>query len=279
MDLFSITAVWPFFILIFIAYIFIQHFGNSLLPQNFYSTKQKYPAITGLRSLLSLSVFFHHAVIFYFYFRKGEWGVPPSNFYTLLGQVPVAIFFSITGFLFWQKLLHSNGQIHFAKFILSRIKRIAPAYWFVSLLIVLTIGFMSQFKLQVVLYLLIKEIALFILGIGLIEVPKINDINPGLIGAGIFWTLRYEWKFYLFLPLIAYFFRNQKARVGFYTTLIAYVLFRLVFKYHQMPIGLLFLPGIFCAYLTQSEGNFKKIVIDKGWTIFGLLALNMHFSF
>lgn len=252
---------------------------DKIFPEHLYRIPQKYPAITGLRSLLSLCVFFHHAVVFYFYFKVGRWETPPSNFYTLLGQVPVAIFFSITGFLFWQKLIHTNGQLPFVPFIVSRIKRIAPAYTLVSLLIILTIMFMSRLTLHVSLIQFLREIITFIFSLGALEVSSINTINPGLIGAGVFWTLRYEWKFYLCLPLIAYIFKHKRALTIFYIVLLGYILFRFLFKYHQMPIGLLFLPGILCALLVNANIDFNKILSHQAFILLGLLALTSIFIF
>jgi len=278
MNLFSITAVWPFFMLIVFAYIATRYM-DRIFPEHLYRIPQKYPAITGLRSLLSLSVFFHHAVIFYFYFKLRRWETPPSDFYTLLGQVPVAIFFSITGFLFWHKLIRGNGELRFMPFIASRIKRIAPAYIVVSVFIVLTILIMSGLSLHVSLIQFTRETLTFIFSLGAIEVPSVNGMDPGLMGAGVFWTLRYEWKFYLCLPFIAYFLRHKKGRTIFYSVLLSYILFRLLFKYHKMPIGLLFLPGILSACIVNSDTAFKKIFRHQHFMLLGLLALASIFMF
>ena len=193
--------------------------------------------------------------------------------------MPVAIFFSITGFLFWQKLFRKNGQLSFVPFIVSRIKRIAPAYIAVSVLIVLMILIMSQLNLHVSLIQFIREILTFIFSLGALEVPTINTMDPGLMGAGVFWTLRYEWKFYLCLPLVAYFLKHKKGRAIFYSVLLAYILFRFLFKYHQMPIGLLFLPGILSASLVNSDTEFKKIFMHQNFMFLGLLALASIFMF
>jgi peptidoglycan/LPS O-acetylase OafA/YrhL len=278
MNLLSITAVWPFFVLIAFAYIATRYMG-MIFPEHLYRIPQKYPAITGLRSLLSLSVFFHHAVIFYFYFKLGRWETPPSDFYTLLGQVPVAIFFSITGFLFWQKLLYANGQLPFVPFIVSRIKRIAPAYIVVSVFIVLMILITSKLNLHVSLIQFTQEILTFVFGLGALEVSTVNTMDPGLMGAGVFWTLRYEWKFYLCLPFIAYFFKYKKGRTIFYSVLLSYILFRFLFKYYKMPIGLLFLPGILSACIVNSDTAFKKIFRHQHFMLLGLLALASIFMF
>ena len=65
-------------------------------------------SIDGMRGLLALFVFLHHACIWYFSLSTGQWKIPPSYFYTHLGQSSVALFFMITAFLFSNKLLDAS---------------------------------------------------------------------------------------------------------------------------------------------------------------------------
>ena len=89
----------------------------------------RYSSIDGLRGYLALAVFLSHSSIWYFYLRSGTWDVPPSNFYTQLGQSSVTLFFMITGFLFWSKLLDGRVQpIDWPRLYLSRVFRLAPLY-------------------------------------------------------------------------------------------------------------------------------------------------------
>lgn len=48
--------------------------------------------IDGLRGFLALAVFFHHATIYHRFLTDGVWAVPPSAFYTELGQAAVVVF-------------------------------------------------------------------------------------------------------------------------------------------------------------------------------------------
>src|SRR4051794_29707847 len=68
----------------------------------------RYVSIDGLRGYLALAVLLHHACTWYFYARTGKWAPPPSNLYTHFGHSGVALFFMITGFLFFTKLLNSR---------------------------------------------------------------------------------------------------------------------------------------------------------------------------
>src|SRR5579862_6911783 len=70
----------------------------------------RFLAIDGLRGYLALSVFLHHSCVWYFYLRTGKWELPPSRLYVQLGQSSVALFFMITGFLFYSKLLQARNR-------------------------------------------------------------------------------------------------------------------------------------------------------------------------
>jgi tRNA A-37 threonylcarbamoyl transferase component Bud32 len=67
--------------------------------------------IDGLRGYLAFGVFVHHSIITWIFLRTGVIDFPPSNFYSMLGQGSVALFFMITGFLFWSRLL-AQGRNH-----------------------------------------------------------------------------------------------------------------------------------------------------------------------
>jgi len=87
-------------------------------------TLSRYPTVDGLRGYLAFFVFLHHTVITYFYIATGEWRVPPSNLFTQLGQASVSLFFMITAFLFYGKVLdNKNGSIDWLKFFVGRLMR------------------------------------------------------------------------------------------------------------------------------------------------------------
>jgi len=274
MDLFLVTSIAPFFLII------SGYYFATLKILNFYpnyssSSQQKFPVITGIRSLLALSVFFHHAIIFYFYYQHGRWEIPPSNFYTLLGQVAVAIFFSITSFLFWTKAIESKGNIPFLNFIFLRAKRLGPAYILSALLILILVAITSKFTLITSIPELFSDILFFLFGLGSIEVPSINSIDTGILGSGIFWTLRYEWKFYLFLPIAALMLTKKVFRNLFWVLILSFIGYRIVRNYQSLPHGLLFLPGILAAHLIQFKKNlsleWKNFLMISG--IFSICAI------
>src|SRR5262249_50126300 len=71
----------------------------------------RFEALVGLRGLLAFGVFFHHARFTYQYYSNGWWEAPEGGIYLVLGPVSVALFFSLTAFLFWGKALANGGKV------------------------------------------------------------------------------------------------------------------------------------------------------------------------
>lgn len=145
------------------------------------------PSIDGLRGFLAFGVFIHHACIWYAFLQTGAWTVPPSRVYTHLGQSTVSLFFMITGFLFYGKLLDSRGRsLDWLRLYVSRCARILPLYVTVMLATALLIALVRHSG-----------------WVQSMQAPWHEKSLTGLITAGVTWTLSYEWKFYFFLPILA----------------------------------------------------------------------------
>ncbi|MBE3028135.1 acyltransferase [Janthinobacterium sp. GW458P] len=164
----------------------------------------RYGAIDGLRGYLAFFVFLHHGCIWYFYLRYGAWNVPPSPLYTNFGHASVAMFFMITGFLFYAKLLAARSRgVDWGKLYISRIFRLTPLYLFAMVLLFITVACLSGFRIQETLPKLLTHTAQWLMFTA-VEAPDLNGIkNTTHIMAGVTWSLPYEWLFYLLLPLLA----------------------------------------------------------------------------
>lgn len=169
----------------------------------FPNTKNRLHNIDGLRGLLATGVFIHHFVITYYLHATGEWTAPPTRFYALLGSTCVALFFMITGFLFTQKLAAKDGRINWLSLYISRIFRLVPLYWFAVAVVIAIVFIVGGIELNVPLKSLAKQILYWLT---FSEYPNINKFNLTYrIVAGVLWTLKYEWLFYLSLPILAIF--------------------------------------------------------------------------
>ncbi|KQP12476.1 acyltransferase [Pseudorhodoferax sp. Leaf267] len=176
----------------------IRRLGPPLPSANRFET------IDGLRGYLALFVFLHHACIWYFYVRTGQWRVPPSHLYTHLGQSGVAVFFMITGLLFYAKVLDAATRpIDWTRLYVGRLLRLAPLYFATIALVLLLVMHASHWTLHEPVAKLASNTARW-LTFTVLGSPDINRLSgTGLLTAGVTWSLPYEWFFYLALPVIA----------------------------------------------------------------------------
>jgi peptidoglycan/LPS O-acetylase OafA/YrhL len=164
----------------------------------------RFTSIDGLRGYLALLVFLHHSCVWYFYLHTGRWDAPPSNLYNRFGPSGVALFFMITGFLFFSKLLDGRAKgIDWTRLYVSRFMRLVPLYSTVMILLFVIVAYLSDGILHEPLSALLIG-AIRWLSCGILGSPDLNGIHDTyIIVAGVMWTLRYEWFFYFSLPLLA----------------------------------------------------------------------------
>lgn len=157
--------------------------------------------IDGLRGWLALGVLFTHAACMYSYFRNGTWDSRWAGIYHATGPVGVSLFFMVTAYLFWGRVLRNRGELRVAEFFRSRVRRIVPMYLASVLLVLLVVALASGFRLNEHPVALLKEIRPW-LAFGFMPYGDINGVRAHHIQA-VYWTLAYEWCFYLALPFLA----------------------------------------------------------------------------
>lgn len=256
---FSTLSIPPYFLLslVFLGIAKLIISMNSFYQETTISSHKNLP-IEGLRGYLALGVFFHHSIIHFQFVTTGIWTTPNSTFYTMLGQMAVAFFFAITGYLFWAKVLNSTSPINWKKLYQGRARRIIPMYLFTVLIIIGGIFYKAhaqhidlfenrQTSIRTVLQL--SKYLIF-------SSPKLNVTDISTINAGVFWTLIWEWKFYFALPILVLLNRSKILLFG--------VLFSLCFT-SDRQIPCYFVVGICCAELQSKSFNFtirQKYVAD-----------------
>lgn len=168
------------------------------------SLAPRYSSLDGLRGYLSLAVFLSHSSIWYFYLRSGVWDVPPSTVYTQLGQSSVTLFFMLTGFLFWSKLLNGRLEpIDWTRLYLSRVLRLGPLYLLAAACVILVAFCRAGFELKEPPSVVVGQVATWLM----FTIPGISPVNgfaETVPLAGAVWTLSYEWLFYACLPIGAF---------------------------------------------------------------------------
>ena len=208
----TLYAVWPYFVLVFVVSIACGRLPPFKLVDDAPADGgMRTETLDGLRGFLALSVFVHHFVITHRYLQSGAWDYPPSAFYTLLGQLGFGVFFMITGFLFWGKLLDARGRPDWWTLYLGRVFRIGPMYVLVVVLMLFVVAYRTDFQLREPLATVCISVSEW-LALGVFpQQPEVNGYRgTGLILAGVTWTIFCEWAFYAVLPLLAIIARSRR---------------------------------------------------------------------
>lgn len=237
----------------------------------------RFTSIDGLRGYLAFFVFLHHSCVWYFYLRTGEWEQPPSNLYSHLGESSVLFFFMITGFLFFSKLIDGKTKgIDWLRLYVSRLLRLTPLYLFVLLLLFIVIAYLSGGKLNEPIPALIQKI-IYWLGFTILGTPNLNGIDAtSTVVAGVTWTLRYEWFFYLSLPLLALPLRVKVPLPAILLGIVC-VVGMLVWK-PQIEYLMTFLIGIIASVLVRIDA-FRNFTSRAGSTWVPLGGIGMAVAF
>lgn len=235
------------------------------------SVQGRFSSIDGLRGYLAFFVFLHHSSIWYFYLRTGRWAVPPSNLYTNFGQGSVALFFMITGFLFFSKLVDGRTKgIDWGRLFVSRFLRLVPLYLFVMLLLFSIVTVVSHGALNEPLPKLLRSVAHW-LTFTVDDAPDLNGVaHTSIIVAGVTWSLAYEWFFYCSLPLLALAV-GVVPPVPYLLLGAASVFAALMFDPHVFDMHA-FLGGI-GASLAARSGAFRRFAVGNAATVVALSCM------
>lgn len=213
---------------------------------------QRFASIDGLRGYLALGVFIHHAVIIWIALNTGITEVPKNKFYAQTGLASIALFFMITGFLFWGRLLKQRQDHDWLAFAVSRLFRIYPLYLLLLAVVVLGVFGLQNWSLMETPTQLLKHIAMWLT----FERPDINGYpQTGSMIANVTWTLAYEMFFYLSLPFFGALFIY---RGGWHKTALAVLAIVLVYQLvgweHSLRTHILltFVGGIAAAYWVRN---------------------------
>jgi len=231
--------------------------------------------IDALRGLLATAVVCHHFVVTYYWKLNGSWVRPESDILNNMGVVPVSLFFMITGFLFFGKVYRKNPD--WGTIFRSRVQRIMPLYIFV-VLIVFAISLVET-KFVIESGGLVKEILKWGVFLG----GAFNGFTDSVhMTAGAHWTLRYEWLFYISLPIIAAIFNRRLYGKYFVLSLGALGLaFPSVYFGFVFPkLALLFFIGFIPVLIrTHSPGLICKMKCSfSSVVVLIFLVLGMFFS-
>ncbi len=233
-------------------------------------------SLDGLRGFLALGVVFHHVAIYHRFLLDGVWTLPPSGFYTMTGQTGVSLFFMITGFLFWSRMIAKGGMPHWRRFFIGRLFRIGPLYLVAASVLMLTVLVRNGWTVQVPPGQFATELArLAALG-ALPQISFDGDPVATLILAGVTWSLEFEWAFYVFLLPAAVFARHAATHLPLALGLAGIGLMRLSIP--GAPFSLwaiaaaLFGAGMTSASLAAHGSRAVLSDWQRSWIVLALLA-------
>jgi len=190
------------------------------------------------------------------------WDVPDSRLFTHLGQTTVTLFFMITGYLFFARILGQDKRaIDWYGIYRSRVLRIVPLYLVVMLAAVAVIALLRHTS--------------WVSPTGALWA---NKSLLGLFTAGVTWTLAYEWKFYFALPLLS---ALVLYRPSWRWLVFGVVLLLLTKAYKACDIhAFSFLGGIGAAYLARQ--SWTPVFARSAWAqmvaLAGLVAVVAFFD-
>ncbi len=168
----------------------------------------------------------------------------------------------ITSFLFVTKLLNSGEkEFSWKQFFMSRIFRLVPMYYVSVLLVVVGVMMLTDWHLNTSLFDFIKSVGKW-LTFTILKSPINNSDLTFIIGAGVVWSLPYEWLFYFSLPLIGIFLLKKKPHFIFILISLAFVIIFPIVHETKMAHIYSFLGGAIAPFLlkyTQLKHKIKDL--------------------
>jgi peptidoglycan/LPS O-acetylase OafA/YrhL len=269
----SAVSVWPALaciaLALCVAFGLAKLFGQAPAPGRFAS-------LDGLRGYLAFFVFLHHGAISYFRAHPNEPGDRLPRLYAHFGESSVGLFFMITGFLFFSKIIDGRARpIDWTRLYVSRVLRLLPLYWFAIGVMFLIVACISGFRLHEPPVLLAKKVLSW-MSFTVLGAPDLNGVlHTKRIIWSVIWTLRYEWLFYISLPLMAICLR---AAVPLRFVILSAVLGTgfLITGTRESNWLAMFGGGIVAAFLVRSA-KFQSLARGKAAGVIALSCLGIAF--
>jgi peptidoglycan/LPS O-acetylase OafA/YrhL len=267
----ELYSFWPYFAITAIAMLLVTllPFGGLDEPG---ASASRVPTIDGLRGFLALGVFAHHLSVSYVFLKNGVWQAPSSHLYAFLGQGSVALFFMITSFLFWGKLIKVGGSYDWVQLYVGRLFRIGPLYLAVVVVLLTIVFARTGSTLVEPLWRVAYEIAKWCtLGV-LKNQPDVNGLrNTSLIVAKVIWTLHYEWLFYFSLILLSFFARKRQHLIFSVGALCLLLAAAGALRKEEFVFAALFVAGMCAASLKRTKPRLN--LAGPWYSILGCIAL------
>ncbi|WP_426173159.1 acyltransferase family protein [Massilia sp. TWR1-2-2] len=151
---------------------------------------KKFASLQILRAVAAWTVVYHHVVQLYF---RGQTHSSIETLFAKYGDLGVDIFFVLSGFV--MHFAATKTKKAAGSFLIDRIFRIAPVYWFYSFLLIACMLFFPQ-------AFAFTDYTAKTLASSLLFIPHLNPSGLGLYPVlTVGWTLNFEMFFYVSLAL------------------------------------------------------------------------------
>jgi len=176
-----------------------------------------YNELDGVRAIAVIMVMFYH---FFQDINTSNEILVTLKKISLFGKTGVSLFFVLSGFLITRILLNTKkNNSYFKSFYIRRILRIFPLYYFFLILYYFVLPllperFFASFSEQIWYWVFLQNFAL--------------TFDWKSIGPNHYWSLSVEEHFYLFWPLIIYYFPVKKIKWGIISLCVISFLTRII---------------------------------------------------
>ncbi len=261
--------------------------GSGLLAYGVYrvgwiaipSPERRVGCIDGLRGYLAITVFFHHCIIWLYVLHGRDWNAPHGNVHSNAGQSSVAVFFMITGVLFYPKILRRLSDGEWIGHFISRICRLTPLMWFATALVGGIVLYQNEFQIvsppSAIAICLLQWLTFW-------KTPNLfGHAHTERIIAGVTWSLVYEWGFYILLPGWSRLMNLFRARIRpIFLLLGGFLYFEwLIYRHYIGPrYYVLFVVGMLAAEAVKFP-KFAAFLRSPYAALIGLVAVVCEFVF
>lgn len=191
-------ALLPLIVLAFAATVFVAVMVGRLIARAGFPLPDEATRIghiDGLRGFTALLVMTSHFVVWIWMIRfHATWSIVPVRMLGVLGSAGVALFFMITGLVFYPRIRGGFGKTSWSKLYVGRLFRLVP---------------MAAFSIAVIALVLVVDRGarpgaadafamlewLFFYG----AQPLLGQDDAWKLNAGVLWSLCVEWQFYVFV--------------------------------------------------------------------------------
>jgi peptidoglycan/LPS O-acetylase OafA/YrhL len=238
---------------------------------------KEFAFISALRGFAAMLAAYFHIVAFGVYgLQMNEADLSIQSFITIfgglgyvdLGKCAVALFFVISGFLIPATLRRSDASLR--RFLIARVFRLYPAYWF-SILVIVIVQILLPVQTEFVFINFLANLTMLQKFVGQPDV------------SGVFWTLQIELVFYVICGLLFVLRLLKTNSLMFVLTALVLALFCALLRFildRNLPVALfiglafMFWGDLFRIQCEQGS-SYQRVIVACGMIVIAIVPISM----